>query len=497
MAAWNSQGNVGSDNSNAATFPAFNTDLDDVKPEEPFNHDVAQPPHQNLYGGLPQHSAPDYRHDATSAASPQWSTSSSDAVEKIPRSGHVQSPTFNHNAPHLRRDGVRKKNARFDIPDGHNVHTIDLLIAAADPTNEDKIRTLKQEKRLLRNRQAALDSRCRKKHHTEKLEEEKKQFITMIDRLEEEMQNLRIQEQRWLHERQQWHQFTEGLAREKEELVRQHTLETAELRKKNNCLMEEIRRLESVSMSAQPSSAGISAGFPEFEHLTMDTSSFDDFAFIENPVMNTEHKNEASLVVLPKKETPPPMKSEDTSAASPLLLMLLLCGAWVASNTSSASAVIPRMPDDIQVASSAILKNIYKDAGIEACHTPRPVSSSLGMARAGTFSSHPNPSPLAALHNDLTTPTQQQEREQLFSLSTDQYNHMMADDLFADEPELSAPSGRRNLGELFTAVRAEKKGPAAEVYTRSLMRSEVPANVVRDFARMVAEGSARNTEPLS
>lgn len=157
MAAWNSQGNVGADNSNAAAFTAFNTDLDDVKPEESFNNDVAQPSHQNLYGGLPRHSAPDYRHDAVSVASPQWSTSSSDAVEKIPRSGHVQSPTFNHNAPHLRRDGVRKKNARFDIPDGHNVHTIDLLIAAADPTNEEKIRTLKQEKRLLRNRQAAYD----------------------------------------------------------------------------------------------------------------------------------------------------------------------------------------------------------------------------------------------------------------------------------------------------------------------------------------------------
>lgn len=157
MAAWNAQGSVGTDASNAAAFAAFNTDLDDVKPEEPFNHDVAQPSHQNHYGGLPQHSAPDYRHDAASAASPQWSTSSSDAVEKIPRSVLVQSPTFNHNAPHLRRDGVRKKNARFDIPDGHNVHTIDLLIAAADPTNEEKIRTLKQEKRLLRNRQAAYD----------------------------------------------------------------------------------------------------------------------------------------------------------------------------------------------------------------------------------------------------------------------------------------------------------------------------------------------------
>lgn len=319
----------------------------------------------------------------------------------------------------------------------------------------------------------------------------------MIDRLEEDIQNMRLQEQRWLHERQQWHQFTEGLAREKEDLVQQHTLETAELRKKNNCLMEEMQRLESMSISAQPTSAGISAGFPEFEHLTMDTSSFDDFAFIENPIMNTEPKNEATLMVVPKKETPPPIKHEDTSAASGLLLMLLLCGAWVASNTSSATAVIPRMPDDVRVASSAILQNIYKDAGLEPCHTTRSTPNNSGMAQPGIFSSHPTSSPLAALHNDLTTPTRQQEREQLFSLSADQYNHMMSDDLFADESELNAPSGRRNLGELFAATRAEKKGPAAEVYTRSLMRSEVPANVVRDFARLVAEGNERNGEPLS
>lgn len=319
----------------------------------------------------------------------------------------------------------------------------------------------------------------------------------MIDRLEEDNQNMRLQEQRWLHERQQWHQFAEGLAREKEELVRQHTLETAELRKKNNCLVDEIQRLESLSISAQPSSAGISAGFPEFEHLTMDNSSFDDFTFIENPVMNTEPKDEASLVVLPKKETPPPMKSEDNSAASGLLLMLLLCGAWVASTTTSATAVIPRMPDDVRVASSAILKNIYKDAGLEPCHTTRPISNNQGVTQAGAFSSHPNSSPLAALHNDLTTPTQQQEREQLFSLSADQYNHMMSDDLFADGPELNAPSGRRNLGDLFAATRADKKGPTAEAYTRSLMRSEVPAAVVREFARMVAEGKRRNGEPLS
>ena len=311
------------------------------------------------------------------------------------------------------------------------------------------------------------------------------------------MQNMRLQEQRWLHERQQWHQYTESLAREKEELVRQHTLETAELRKKNNCLGEEVQRLESMSVSTQPSSAGISAGFPEFQHLTMDTGSFDDFTFIENPIMNTESKTEASVVVIPKKETSPPMKSEDSSTASGLLLMLLLCGAWVASNASSTSAIVPRMPDDVRVASSAILKNIYKDAGLEPCHTTRPVSSHPGRAQAGTFPSHPNSSPMATLHNDLTAPTQQQEREQLFSLTPDQYNHMMSDDLFADEPELNAPSSRRNLGELFAAARAERKGPATEFYTRSLMRSEVPATVVRDFARMVAEGKDLHGEPLS
>ena len=319
----------------------------------------------------------------------------------------------------------------------------------------------------------------------------------MIDRLEEDIQNMRLQEQRWLHERQQWHQYTDSLGREKEELVRQHTLETADLRKKNNCLAEEVRRLESMSISTQPSSAGISAGFPEFENLTMDTGSFDDFTFIENPIMNAESKNEASVVLLPKKETASPMKSEDISAPSGLLVMLLLCGAWVASNASPATAVIPRMPDDVRVASSAILKNIYKDAGLEPCHVTRPISNNPVVAPAGTFPNHPNSSPMAVLHSDLTAPTQQQEREQLFSLTPDQYNHMMSDDLFADEPEVSAPSGRRNLGELFAAARTEKKGPATELYTRSLMRSEVPATVVRDFVRMVAEGRERNGESLS
>jgi hypothetical protein len=54
----------------------------------------------------------------------------------------------------LRRgDGIRKKNARFDIPAERNLSNIDHLIAQS--TDEQEIKELKQQKRLLRNRQAA------------------------------------------------------------------------------------------------------------------------------------------------------------------------------------------------------------------------------------------------------------------------------------------------------------------------------------------------------
>jgi len=56
----------------------------------------------------------------------------------------------------VRRDGIRKKNARFEIPAERTLSNIDQLIAQS--TNEEEIKELKQQKRLLRNRQAALVS---------------------------------------------------------------------------------------------------------------------------------------------------------------------------------------------------------------------------------------------------------------------------------------------------------------------------------------------------
>ena len=355
----------------------------------------------------------------------------------------------------------------------------------------------------------SLDSRQRKKQHTERLEEEKKHTSTIINELEEALQEMKLHEQEWMREKDQWlvynqhcKQQNQKLMMEKEELVRSHTIESAELRKKNAFLAEQAQKLESISMSAVPSSTGYSADFSDFDHLTMENSPWDNFSIVNEFNMETEPKPETSLVVLPKKERFP-SKDDDKSATSGLLLMLLLCGAWVASNTSSTTpTALPRMPDDVRVASAAVLENIYKDAGIQPTpaittdtklvkQSPSPKTTITSSEFASL--SH---SPLSSLHHTLVTPTESQQRDQLFQLSADQYNNINSgDDFFSTENQrpshMSLTSGarRKPLAEALAAMRAEKQGSAAEVYTRSLMWDEVPQNVVRDFARMVGEAN--------
>jgi hypothetical protein len=90
------------------------------------------------------------------AMSPQssqgWMQTTSDMADGAHRPN--RSPTYRNDSPlHLRRDGIRKKNARFEIPAERTLSNIDQLIAQSG--NDDEIKELKQQKRLLRNRQAA------------------------------------------------------------------------------------------------------------------------------------------------------------------------------------------------------------------------------------------------------------------------------------------------------------------------------------------------------
>ncbi|KAI9846504.1 MAG: hypothetical protein M1837_003925 [Sclerophora amabilis] len=451
---------------------------------------------------------------------------SSDQLEprSIPKRMRPGSPMQTHSSL-LRRDGIRKKNARFEIPAERNLLNIDQLIAHS--ADDQEIKELKQQKRLLRNRQAALDSRQRKKQHTERLEEEKKQYTTIITELEERLAQLEVRESEHLRRENEWkatqqryEHYMEGLHMEKEEMVRRHTLESGDLRKKNAILTEHVQNLQkmdSTAMSAVPSSSGFSADFSDIDSLVMEGNSWDNFSFINDFAVDNDVKPENALVVPPKRTEKVAVSEQEKPAASSLLLILLLCGAFVASKSSTTSTPsIPLMPDDIRAASATVLDNIFKDAGVphadprlsdvnrvEALE-PSPSEAAWPAASKTAFPTAAANSPMVGLsgssfdvlNHHLVRPTKEQEQERLFSLSADQYNGVTSQE-FLRQPDASgsASQGRRDLGASLAAMRADNKASAAEVYTRSLLWDKIPTEVVREFAKFVSNSNVQSSAP--
>lgn len=354
----------------------------------------------------------------------------------------------------------------------------------------------------------SLDSRQRKKQHTERLEEEKKHYTSIISELEDALGEMKIRESEWVREKDKWasaqqqyEQYIDTLVMEKEELVQRHTIETGELRKRNSILAERIQRLDGTTMSTAPSSTGFSAEFSDFDHLTMNSSPWDNFSLANDFSIEAEPSPDMTNVSAPKPERSA-IKEDDKAATSGLLLILLLCGAWVASRGRSTSVdLLPTMPEDIRVASATVLGHIYKDAGIHI-HDHYPSSFAEGARPSPMWTPGQNTmstyeiagslsrnGPLDALHHRLTTPSDEQLRDQVFSLTPSQYNDLSADVNF-NQRRVPPFTGRRNLGEALAAVRGASEGTAAEVYTRSLMWEKVPNEVVRDFARLVAKSSS-------
>lgn len=399
------------------------------------------------------------------------------------------SPTIRSHNELRRGDGIRKKNARFDIPAERNLNNIDHLISQS--TDEQEIKELKQQKRLLRNRQAALDSRQRKKQHTERLEDEKKQYTTIINDMEETIGDLNMRVDQLLR-------HVENLRIEKEELIQHHTIETGELRKKVSVLTEEVHRLSSNAIPNNNTNAGFPHAFNEMEGLTMD-ASWENMPFMPDFPIEQEVKQEVQILPAKRTEIALPIEVEKPSTQGGLLFMLFLVGAFVLSNRSTPS--IPRVSEDMREASATLLENIFKDAGVApgpdnsmAAAAPQP-SGSNWAATSSVPLQNGNmngiaPSMLGELSDSLTQPTQDQANEQLFSMTPAQYNGVTSQDFLHNAPTRSTSQGRRNLAESLAAMRNNEKQSAAEVYTRSLLWDQIPGDVVRNFAKMVAEANA-------
>ncbi|PYI25729.1 putative bZIP transcription factor [Aspergillus indologenus CBS 114.80] len=450
-----------------------------------------------------------FAHPAAVAMSPQssqgWMPAATDMADAVARP--TKSPTYRNSSPlSMRRDGIRKKNARFEIPAERTLSNIDQLIGQS--TNEEEIKELKQQKRLLRNRQAALDSRQRKKLHTEKLEEEKKQFTQIISDLEEELQNMRLREAELLREKSEWMaaqqeitQYINTMHMEKDELIRVHTLETAELRKKNNILKETVEKLERHARPSAPSN--LPSEFSDFENLTMDSSPWEDFTMVNSLSLDAEavaapSAQSTSMVVASNEKD---KANSDYPFSWNAFYMCLLFGAFVASNGSSLSArSMPQLSEEYRAESANVLKAVLASsppelaqpmgqAAVAPSSAAGVMPSTITGAQMAQMTGTAAPSNLDELHSALVMPSKQQEQEQVFALNADQYNSLTTyDDAGVDYKQQQPSNLQQALAAMRGSVQSKMSTKAtSDVYSRSLMWDRVPEKVIRDFRRMVQD----------
>jgi bZIP transcription factor len=488
-------------------------------------------------------------HDPTSATSmsPQssqggWASgTSSDTTE--PRNRTARSPSYRPHSPMsiMRPDGIRKKNARFEIPKERNLQNIDSMILASKDEAEKK--ELKQQKRLLRNRQAALDSRQRKKTHTEKLELEKKNFTQqkqeLEDALENAHQNYLADRELWNRRQQQYDHYIQNLEYERDEAIRTKTLETAELRRMNNVLKDHIRELERQNPARHYSNhvdVNMGAGaennfgpdFSSFDNLGIeDVDSWDDeFSLINHPDdLKTEDNHGSPGEPMPQQAlTPRPPVAQSNSTSTAMIkavdsssksdssfwntfYMCLLFGAFVATNSTSTTN--PSTASSSTTTTPARLANpipsLSEDYRAEAGNVLKAV---LASGPNSLLTIHQDLAPpissLDTLHTTLTTPSSTQSVQQAFTLSAASYNHMTNPDpatyLDHDMADLDDSTHIKptRLASAFAQLQSQREASGVErilrggngngignVQERSLLWERVPEKVLRDFHEMV------------
>lgn len=312
----------------------------------------------------------------------------------------------------------------------------------------------------------------------------------------------------WMTAQQQINQYIENLHMDKDELIRQHTLETAELRKKNNILREAVEKLESQARVSNPTT--FTNEFSDFENLTMDNSPWEDFSMVNSLSLETEAVSapENSMVVVskPEKASDKPSSQVEYPFSWNAFYMCLLFGAFIASNSSSLSnRAIPQLSEEYRAESANVLKavlasappevmqsnNNNNNAAVSASATTGLPTTISGAEMAQMTGTGPT-SNLDELHNTLAMPSKEQEHQQVFALNADQYNSLTT---FEDDVDFK-PQQPSNLQQALAAMRSNgannrmETKATSEVYSRSLLWDRVPEKVVRDFRRMVRECGA-------
>jgi hypothetical protein len=203
----------------------------------------------------------------------------------------------------------------------------------------------------------------------------------------------------------------------------------------------------------------------------------------------------------------------DPPIASGLLFMLLLCGAFVASKPgNSQPSDLPDMPADVRAAAPTILSTLLSESTALSESVHRHTMTNLGQEPLPSGQAHANANNLDRNRMDhvqrrITAPTKQQQHDHAFSLTTSQYASMTnpAFPIYDQQPapgqDSTAPQPRRNLADALASMEQEHaRNSKSEVYTRSLLWDQIPADVVRQFKQLVhahneIETRERQTRP--
>lgn len=314
----------------------------------------------------------------------------------------------------------------------------------------------------------------------------------------------------WIAQQQQITQYLEGLHIEKDEIIRVHTLETAELRKKNNILMETVEKLErGVKPGVTDNHANEFAGF---ENMPMEGHPWEGFNMASGLPMsnsvpaapaNPSHSLTPVNQRAPEKSNPP---SSDYPFSWNAFYMCLLFGAFIASNNPSLPGrSLPQMSEEYRAESANVLKAVLASSPSELPHaTSNAVVSASAAAAPGASAmtgidlTQMGPAPggsssLDELHNTLVMPTEEQEQAQVFAMGPDQYNSLTT---FEEDGAGFKPQQPSNLQQALAAMRNNvaqhrmQDSSTSDVYSRSLMWERVPPKVIQDFRRMVQEYGA-------
>lgn len=304
----------------------------------------------------------------------------------------------------------------------------------------------------------------------------------------------------WMAAQQEITQYINTMHMEKDELIRVHTLETAELRKKNNILKETVEKLERHARPSAPSN--LPSEFSDFENLTMDSSPWEDFTMVNSLSLDAEavaasSAQTTSMVVASNEKD---KANSDYPFSWNAFYMCLLFGAFVASNGSSLSArSMPQLSEEYRAESANVLKAVLSSSPPElaqpmgqAAVAPSAAGvmpSTITGAQMAQMTGTAVPSNLDELHSTLVMPSKQQEHEQVFALNADQYNSLTTYDDAGVEYKQQQPS---NLQQALAAMRGSVQSKmstkaTSDVYSRSLMWDRVPEKVIRDFRRMVQD----------